>query len=121
VVTNTITTKGVTNPAPVAVYQSNRYNAPTYTIGGLTANATYTVRLHFAETYWTAAGKREFDVKINGTQDLTNFDIYATTGAAFKANVQQFNTTASSSGQIVITSTNVVDNAQFNGIEILTN
>jgi uncharacterized protein involved in high-affinity Fe2+ transport len=116
--TNAITTSGVTNPAPQAVYQSNRYNAPTYTIGGLTAGTSYTVRLHFAETYWTAAGQREFDVSINGTQVLTNFDIFATAGGENIATVKQFTATANSSGQIVITSTNVVDNAQFNGIEV---
>jgi uncharacterized protein involved in high-affinity Fe2+ transport len=116
--TNTITTSGVTNPAPQAVYQSNRYNAPSYAIGGLTAGTSYIVRLHFAETYWTAAGKRTFNVSINGAQVLTNFDIFATAGGEYIANVQQFTATANSSGQIVITSTNVVDNAQFNGIEI---
>jgi hypothetical protein len=116
--TNTITTTGVTNPAPQAVYQSNRYNAPTYTIGGLTAGTSYTVRLHFAETYWTAAGQREFNVSINGAQVLTNFDIFKTAGGENIANMQQFTATANSSGQIVITSTNVVDNAQFNGIEV---
>jgi beta-galactosidase len=116
--TNAITTSGVTNPAPQAVYQSNRYNAPTYTIGGLTSGTSYTVRLHFAETYWTAAAKREFNVSINGAQVLTNFDIFATAGGENIANVQQFTATANSSGQIVITSTNVVDNAQFNGIEV---
>jgi hypothetical protein len=116
--TNTITTTGVTNPAPQAVYQSSRYNAPTYTIGGLTAGTSYTVRLHFAETYWTAAAKREFNVSINGTQVLTNFDIFATAGGENIATVKQFTATANSSGQIVITSTNVVDNAQFNGIEV---
>src|SRR5689334_6494918 len=47
-VSNTITTSGVTNPAPQAVYQSNRYGNFTYTIPGLTANGSYTVRLHFA-------------------------------------------------------------------------
>jgi hypothetical protein len=116
--TNTITTSAVTNPAPQAVYQSNRYNAPSYTIGGLTAGTSYIVRLHFAETYWTAAGKRTFNVSINGAQVLTNFDIFATAGGEYIANVQQFTATANSSGQIVITSANVVDNAQFNGIEI---
>jgi hypothetical protein len=116
--TNTITTTGVTNPAPQAVYQSNRYNAPTYTIGGLTAGTSYTVRLHFAETYWTAAGQREFNVSINGAQVLTNFDIFATAGGENIATVKQFTATANSSGQIVITSTSVVDNAQFNGIEV---
>lgn len=38
--------------------QSNRYGNFTYTVPNLTANGAYTVRLHFAETYWTAAAKR---------------------------------------------------------------
>ncbi len=115
---STVTTTGVTNPAPMAVYQSNRYNAPSYTIGGLTANGSYVVRLHFAESYWTAIGDREFNVLINGTQVLTDFDIFKTAGGENIANIQQFNATANASGQIVITSVNVVDNAQFNGVEI---
>jgi glucosylceramidase len=118
-VTNTISTSGVTNPAPQAVYQSNRYGNFTYTIPGLTAGHTYTVRLHFAEEYWTAAGKRVFNVSINGTQVLTNFDIFATAGGEYKAVVEQFSATASSSGAITIQFTSVTDNAQVNGIEIL--
>jgi hypothetical protein len=118
---NTITTSGVTNPAPQAVYQSNRYGNFTYTILNLTANGSYTVRLHFAETYWTAAGKRTFNVSINGSQVLTNFDIFATAGGANIAIVEQFSATASSSGSITIQFTTVVDNAQVNGIEVLSN
>ncbi len=118
-VSNTIDTSGVTNPAPQAVYQSNRYGNFTYTIPGLTASAAYTVRLHFAEEYWTKAGQRVFNVSINGQQVLTNFDIVATTGAEYKAVVEQFNATASSGGSITIQFTTVVDNAQVNGIEVL--
>src|SRR5579859_1214640 len=117
--THAIDTSGVTNPAPLAVYQSNRYGNFTYTIPGLTANGSYTVRLHFAEEFWTAAGKRVFNASINSTQVLTNFDIFATAGAEFKAVVQQFNATASSSGTITIQFTTVTDNAQVNGIEVL--
>ena len=116
---NTINTSGVTNPAPQAVYQSNRYGNFSYAIPGLTAGASYTVRLHFAETYWTAAGSRVFNVSINGNQVLTNFDIIAATGAANKAVVQQFTATADSSGKITIQFTTVKDNAQVNGIEII--
>ncbi len=118
-VTNTISTSGVTNPAPQAVYQSNRYGNFTYTVPGLTANGSYTVRLHFAEEYWSAAGKRVFNVIINGTQVLTNFDIFATAGGEYKAVVEQFSATASSSGTITIQFVTVTDNAQVNGIEIL--
>jgi hypothetical protein len=116
---NTISTSGVTSPAPAAVYQSNRYGNFTYTIPGRTAGANYTVRLHFAETYWTAAGSRVFNVAVNGQQVLTNFDIVAAAGAANKAVVEQFTATASSSGTITIGFTTVKDNAQVNGIEIL--
>ena len=118
---NPISVAGVTNPAPGAVYQSNRYGNCIYTIPGLTAGASYTVRLHFAETFHTAAGQREFNVLLNGNQVLTDFDIFATAGGQNKATVQQFTTTASSSGQVVIQFVSVVDNAQINGIEVYSN
>jgi hypothetical protein len=118
-VTHAITTTGVTNPAPQAVYQSNRYGNFTYAFPGLTAGASYTVRLHFAEEYWTTAGSRTFNVLINGTQVLTSFDILATAGAEYKAVVQQVTIPAGSSGQITIQFVTVKDNAQVNGIEIL--
>ncbi|HEX3965928.1 MAG TPA: putative Ig domain-containing protein, partial [Trebonia sp.] len=117
-VTNAISTTGVTNPAPQAVYQSNRYGNFTYTIPGLTAGASYTVRLHFAEEYWTTAGSRTFNVLINGTQVLTSFDIFAAAGGEYKAVVEPFTATASSTGTITIQFVTVKDNAQVNGIEI---
>jgi malectin (di-glucose binding ER protein)/ricin-type beta-trefoil lectin protein/putative Ig domain-containing protein len=117
-VTNAISTTGVTDPAPQSVYQHNRYGNFTYTIPGFTAGASYTVRLHFAEEYWTTAGSRTFNVLINGTQVLTNFDIFATAGGEYKAVVEQFTATASSTGTITIQFVTVKDNAQVNGIEI---
>ena len=113
----TVTTTGVTNPAPEAVYQNQRYGNFTYTLPGFTSGTTYLVRLHMSEFYWTAAGKREFNVLINGTQVLTNFDIFATAGGEFKAVVEQFNAVANSSGQIVIQFVSVIDNAAISGIE----
>jgi hypothetical protein len=53
---NAIDTSKVLNPAPVAVYQTGRIGNFTYTIGGFVPGAPATVRLHFAETYWTSAG-----------------------------------------------------------------
>ncbi len=116
--TNAITTTGVTNPAPQSVYQHNRYGNFTYTIPGLTAGASYTVRLDFAETYWTTAGSRTFNVLINGTQVLTSFDIFATAGGEYKAVAESFTATASSAGAVTIQFVTVKDNAQVNGIEI---
>jgi hypothetical protein len=113
----TVSTTGVTNPAPEAVYQHQRYGNFTYTLPGFTSGTTYLVRLHMSEFYWTAAGKREFNVLINGTQVLTDFDIFASAGGEFKAVVEQFNAVANSSGDIVIQFVSVVDNAAISGIE----
>ena len=118
-VNNTITTSGVTNAAPAAVYQSERYGTSTYTIPNLTAGTEYTVRLHFAELWWSASGKRKFNVIINGTTVLSNFDIFLTAGGAYKAVVRGFTATANSLGQIVINFQTVTDNATIEGIEIL--
>jgi hypothetical protein len=118
---NTIDTSGVSNPAPQAVYQSNRYGNFTYTIPNLTPNAAYTVNLHFAETYWTQAGIRVFNVVLNGQTLLSNFDIIGAAGAPNKAVVKQLPVTADGSGTLTIQFVTVKDNAQVNGIEVLGN
>ena len=123
---NTINTSKVTNPAPAAVYQTarvattttNGVTSFTYTIPGFTAGSSHTVRLHFCETFFTTTGSRVFNVSINGTQVLTNFDIVAASGGQNIANIQQFTEAANSSGQYVITFTSVVNNALISGIEI---
>ena len=113
-----INTSGVTNPAPQSVYQTERYGNFTYTVPNLTPGASYTVRLDFAEIYWNSAGQRVFNVTINGTQVLSNFDIFATAGGQNIAIAEQFGTTANSSGQVVIQFTTIKDNAKVSGIEI---
>jgi hypothetical protein len=118
--THAITTTSVTDPAPQEVYQHGRVADFTYTIPSLTVGTAYTVRLHFCEYYWDAAGKRTFNVKINGTQVLTDFDIFKTAGGEYIANVQQFSADPNSSGQIVIQFSTIVNNAIVDGIQIET-
>ena len=118
----TIDTSAVLNPAPVAVYQNVRWAASfTYTIPGLVAGNSYTVRLHFCELTWTAVNQRKFNVAINGTTVLANYDVFAVTGARYKATAPQFHATANGSGQILIAFTQgspVIDNPMISGIEI---
>jgi len=113
-----IDTTGLVAPAPQAIYKAERYGNMTYTFSGLINSATYKVRLHSAETYWTAVGQRRFNVIINGTQVLTNYDIIAVAGAQNKATIEEFNVTPKS-GQIVIQYVTVTDNARASGIEII--
>ena len=118
-VSNTISTSLLSGAIPPqAVLQSNRWGTYTYTIPGMTPGGLYNVTLYFAEEFWTAAGKRVFDISINGTQVLTKFDIFATAGGEYIAIQRSFPATANSSGDIVITTKNVTDNAQINGILI---
>src|SRR5260370_4861867 len=115
---NTIDLSGVTNPAPMAVYQTARVGNFTYTLPGFAAGSSHTVRLHFAETFFSTTGSRVFNVSINGMQVLTNFDIVAAAGAKNKAVIEQFTENANSSGQYVITFTSVVNQSLVSGIEI---
>ncbi len=114
-----VNTVGVANPAPQEVYQTQRYGAMTYTIPGLTAGAQYTVTLQFNDMYWTKAGQRQFNVILNGTQVLTNFDIIAAAGGQNVAIAKSFIAIANSSGQIVIQFTvGAVDLPTIAGIEV---
>jgi len=117
--TAAIDTSAVTSPAPQAVYQTERYGNFTYTFTNLTQGVNYLVRLHFAEIYWTATNDRIFNVFINGNEVLTNFDVFAVSGAEDKANIQQFMVAPNTTNAIVIQYVTIKDNAKSSGIEIL--
>lgn len=116
--TATINTSAVSDPAPASVYQSERYGDFTYTLPGLTPGQRYSVRLDFAEVYWTRAGQRIFDVKINGAAVLTHFDIVAAAGSRYRAVRREFTATADSQGRIVIDFVSVIDLAKVSGIAV---
>jgi predicted phage tail protein len=116
--TTAINTSTVVNPAPMAVYQHGRKDNSTYTLPGFGPGTSHTVRLHFAEYFHNGAGRRKFNVLINGTRVLTNFDIFAAAGGVFRANVQTFTAIANSSGKVVIGfTTGAVDLPLISGIE----
>jgi hypothetical protein len=122
-----IDTSHVFDPAPQAVYKTGRFGKNgsqpanfTYTIPGLKAEASYTVRLHFAEPYFHAPRQRLFGVAINGTTVLKDFDIFATAGNINTAVTQEFNASADADGKIVILfKVGSADLPMVNGIEIL--
>ncbi len=114
-----VNTNNVNSPAPQAVYLSQRYGGTfQYAIPSLTANAAYTVRLHFAETFFTAPNQRVFNVAINGVRVLSNFDIFAAAGGANVALVESFNATADATGTITVAFTSSVNYPSVAGIEI---
>jgi alpha-L-arabinofuranosidase len=124
---NAVSTSGVADAAPAAVYQSERWGNLTYTVPGLNPGTSYLVRLHFAEIFFGApggaaggVGSRVCNVLVNGTVVLPNFDVFAAAGGANKAVVRDFTAAANASGQITISLAAVVSNAKISGFEILT-
>jgi fibronectin type 3 domain-containing protein len=113
-----ITTTGVTNAAPASVYQSNRFGTFSYTFTGLKTGSQYTIRSHFAETYWTAAGSRVFNILVNGQPAKSNFDIFAAAGGKNIATTLDLPATAQN-GQITVLFQTVKDNALVSGLEVI--
>ncbi len=105
---------------PQAVFQSERYGEFTYTIPGRTPGSAQAVTLYFAESYWSAAGQRTFNVALNGQTVLNAFDISAAGGGADRAVARTFETTANASGQVVIAFTRAggPDNPKICGIAV---
>jgi hypothetical protein len=113
------TSDWLTSPVPPqSVLQTNRHGQMAYRIGGFTPGQSRRVTLYFVEHFWTAAGKRLFNVIINGNQVLTDFDVFADAGGQFIAVQHTFTTTANSSGEVVVQFVTGVDNPIVNGIVV---
>ncbi|UOQ69697.1 malectin (plasmid) [Hymenobacter volaticus] len=61
-----------------ALYQTERYGNFVYSLP--VPNGPYTVKLHFAELYWSAPGQRLFDVAAEGASVLRAYDIVKKVG-----------------------------------------
>ncbi len=108
-------TTTVTSPTP-AVDRSERYGTMSYSVP-VVAEAPYVVRLHLTEIWFSTAGKRVFDVSVEGQKVLVNKDLLAP-GTRMTTEVVEFPARASD-GRIDIAFTSVVNNASVTGIELL--
>lgn len=115
---DTIDVTGVSKSIPAQVFQSARTGNFAYTISGFTPGSSHSVRLHFAELLFDGPNLRTFNVTINGTPVLSNFDIFAASGDMDKALTEQFSEAADANGAYVITFTPVIGDALLNGLEI---
>jgi hypothetical protein len=129
-----VSVEGVETAAPPAVYRTDRY-CPAGTPGGLVFQArtsgpaagtvaiepgTYTVRLHWAETYHTAAGKRQFDVSINGQRQGTSpVDVFQEAGGGNRALVRDYPGVEVSDAGLTVALTSVVADPNLAGLELI--
>jgi c-di-GMP-binding flagellar brake protein YcgR len=82
------TSAAIGGTSNTALYQTERFGS-NFGYSLPITNGQYSVKLHFAEIYYTTAGSRVFDVSLESQKVLDNFDIVARAGA-FTANSQSF-------------------------------
>lgn len=81
------------------------------------AGRRYRLRFTFSEVYWSAAGRRRFDVLVNGAAVLTNVDPYALARAKFTPVVREVTVTATGPTMVVSMRTRL-DNAALAALEV---
>jgi len=98
-----------------SIYQSEKYGMVSYC--ARVPNGLYKVKLMFAESYFTSAGNRIFDVSIEHNKVLTNLDIYSLVGKnnAYEVEYDGINV---SDGILDIYFESKVNNAVISGIVI---
>ncbi len=106
----------IANTANPKLFQSERYGQ-TLTYNFTVPNGSYNLNLNLSEIYFTQAGERIFNVDINGTRVLSNFDIL-TQVAPFTALTKSFPVTVTN-GKIQIVFTTIKDNAKLASLEIV--
>lgn len=79
-------------------------------------NGAYVVVLHTQETYWNAAGRRQFDASINGEPVITDLDPFAQAGGDRPIAVETVVTVTN--GAISINLVADIDNAALNAVTI---
>ncbi len=78
----------------------------------------YDLRLHFAELYWDAPGKRVFDVVVEDKTLLDNFDILAQT-SKFSALVKTFPNISVNGGTLTVTLKAETDYGALSALEVV--
>jgi enterochelin esterase-like enzyme len=114
----TSTTDPIAGTTADAIYQSERYGNFKYEIP--VKDAVYSVVLHFAEIYQTAASRRLFSVTVEGQPVFTDMDLFTTVGhdTAYEVVVSGI---AVADKSLTIELTSSVDNATISGFAIYSN
>lgn len=123
------TTSAIAGALPAAsdqpLYQNEKYGPMTCTYA--VPNGSYNVLLKFSENYFVAVppcsvascvGQRIFNVSINGTAVLTNFDIVAAAGGPLKAIDKSFASTVSNGSLVIGFTVGSQNLPKINAIEI---
>ena len=115
------TDQPIAGTADDALYQTERYGQQFGYAFPVSRGQQYQVVLHFAEVYATQVGQRVFDVALEGTTVLDNYDLYRKVGA-YSATTERFTVTAADDELNLdfssLASAGGVDNAKISAIEV---
>ncbi len=107
-----------TNDMPL--YQTLRYAYGSFGYQFDVPNGTYEVELHFAELFHRSAGKRVFDVIIEGQTVLDEYDVFAAAGGPFVARKEgPFEVAVSDEQLNVVFALGPVDFPMINALRVL--
>ena len=108
-------------PAPISgtdadpLYQKHRWGLSSYSVA-VPCAGTYRVTLHFAETYWYAAGQRVFSVTAEWQTKLADVDVAAAVSKE-TALARSFDVVVND-GSLILGFVKKVDQPMVSGIEI---
>ena len=102
-------------------YENSGGSDMTYTIPLEGASGSFFVTLYFAEIYVGGVGQRQFDVRIQNSLRLENYDIVFEAGGPFKAVSETFEAFVSPGNDLIIKLTSKINNAKISAIEIQKN
>lgn len=101
------------------LYRVERYGAGNMYSIPVTPGVSYDITLHFAEIYFNEAEKRIFHVDFEGTRRISNLDVFAAAGGAFRAIQRTVTGVVAPDGILDISLTSVRQNPAIKGIAIV--
>jgi PKD repeat protein len=112
---NTFTTSdSIGGTTDDTLYQSERYGDFSYSVG--VSDGTYNVTVYLAEIFQTSSGSRVFDISLEGTEVISNLDIYDRVGHDQALRLNE--TVRVTDGTLNIEYSTDVDNAKSSAIKV---
>ena len=113
------TTRDITGTTEDRLYQRERSGMSAYRVP-VGSPGSFTVVMHLSENKFNAAGKRVFDIQAEGRTVVSGLDIYARTGAKYRAHTLSFAADVSDS-TLDLGFVKRVDNAKVSSIQVTRN
>ena len=116
--TDSIQTVSVPKGLPMGLFEDSRAGTFSYTVKGFKPGSNHTVTLYFIEPLYNGVGLRLFNVSVNGTTVLSNFDVFLAAGDMDTPVSHAITAAADGTGQYVIALTPVLNDAVLSGLQI---